>query len=140
MSRSVGTVANASAKSAIQVVPIMARSGVLPPAIAVWILLCAASQGIAVNSTFTSGLAFWNSFTNSGSSSPSVPIAQMVMSPVAGSVPMVDAAAGLSLPASSERPQPARVMLAVSTMARAPSVVVLFTLFLLEHAVVNLYV
>jgi len=39
VSRSVGTVWNASAKSAIQVEPIIAMSGVVPPAIAVWILL-----------------------------------------------------------------------------------------------------
>ena len=79
----VGISPPAWANSPIQVVPIRLTSGVLPLAIAPAILLCAASHGIAVTLTVASGLASSKSAANSWSTSPSVPMAQTSMLPVA---------------------------------------------------------
>lgn len=83
MSRLSGTVENELEKSAIQVVPICARSGPLPAAMAVWSLSCAEDHGIAVTLTLTSGFSFSNPLAKSSSRSPSLPMAQIVRSPVA---------------------------------------------------------
>ena len=71
------------ANSPIQVVPIRLTSGVLPLAMAAEILSCAASHGTAVTLTVASGLADSKSLTKSWSFSPSVPIAQTLMVPLA---------------------------------------------------------
>ena len=102
MSMEVGVGTNASAKSPIHVVPICAMSGVVPPAIAVWYLLCAASHGSAVTLIFTPGFAASNAFANAGIASPSPPCAHMVIVPVAGPDAIVLAAAFDPLPAESE--------------------------------------
>jgi len=121
-----GTVAKASAKSAIQVEPIIATSGVLPPAMAVWILLCAASHGIGVTSIFTSGFAFSNSATRSGRASPSAPIAQTEIVPVAG--PSSSVVTSSAPPAvSSVRPHPLNSIDAAATAATPPRILVPFT-------------
>ena len=79
----VGSSAPRPANSPIHVVPTIAASGVLPAVIAVVNLSCAASHGIAVTFTFTPGLAASNSLASAGRFSPSAPIAQTVMVPVA---------------------------------------------------------
>jgi hypothetical protein len=99
-----GTGANASPNSAIQVVPIIATSGVVPAAMAVWNLSRAASQGIGTTSMSTSGLASTKSCTKSGRASPSVPMAHTESSPLASPDPRVDASVLPVLPVSSERP------------------------------------
>src|ERR1700712_4228663 len=116
MELGVGT--KASEKQPIQVVPICAISGVVPPAMAVWYLLCAASQGIAVTLTVTPGFAASNCLAKAGRPSPSSAWAQMFSVPVAGPVAMVLAALAADSPvllAVSLRPQ------AVSTSAAANS-------------------
>ena len=105
------------ANSPIQVVPSRLTSGVWRPAMAVEILSWAPSQGTAVTLTVASGLSFWNSAASLGSSSPSVPMAQTVISPVAGpSAIALDCSAAPSPPPSS-RPQPARARTAASSSA-----------------------
>ena len=79
----VGSRAPSSANSPIHVVPTIATSGVLLAVIAVVNLSCAASQGMAVTSTLAPGLAASNSFASAGRFSPSAPMAQTVMVPVA---------------------------------------------------------
>ena len=71
------------ANSPIQVVPTIATSGVLFAVIAVVNLSCAASHGIAVTFTLTPGLAASNSLASLGRFSPSAPMAQTVMLPLA---------------------------------------------------------
>ena len=118
-SNSAGAGSNASAKSPIQVVPIWATSGVCPPAMAVWYLLCAASQGMAVTSTVTPGLAASNSLSNAGRFSPSAPCAHIVSVPVAGPSEIDAAGADDSVadPVSLLRPQ----ALSTSTAASRPA-------------------
>src|SRR3954467_14408400 len=94
------------ANSPIHVVPTIATSGVLPAAMWAVNLLCAASHGMPVTWTLTPGLAASKSFVSLGRLSPSAPIAQTVMVPVA--LPVLTAApvwpAALP-PLSALRPQ-----------------------------------
>src|SRR5688500_10609762 len=71
------------ANSPIHVVPTMATSGVLLAVIEVVNLSCAASQGMAVTLILEPGLAAPNSFARVGRFSPSAPIAQTEIVPVA---------------------------------------------------------
>ena len=71
------------ANSPIQVVPTSVTSGVSPAAMALAILSCAASHGIAVTSTVASGFASSNAAAKSPRTSPSVPMAQTSMVPEA---------------------------------------------------------
>src|SRR3954470_3952488 len=94
------------ANSPIHVVPTIATSGVLPAAMAAVNLSCAASHGMPVTWTLTPGLAASKSFVSLDRLSPSAPIAQTVMVPVA--LPVLTAApvwpAALP-PLSALRPQ-----------------------------------
>ena len=72
-----------SANSPIHVVPTRVTSGVSPEAIALAILSCAASHGMAVTLTSASGLASEKSETKSPRTSPSVPMAQTSIVPEA---------------------------------------------------------
>src|SRR5687767_10365997 len=102
VSNPLGVGSKAAAKSAIQVVPICATSGVVLPAIAVWYLLCAASHGIAVTLTFTPGFAASNCLSRPGSACPSAPCAHNVIVPVAG--PLASPPGEGPDPAVSSRP------------------------------------
>ncbi|MFN8081753.1 MAG: hypothetical protein U0Q19_19510 [Kineosporiaceae bacterium] len=107
------------ANSPIQVVPTIAASGVLPAVIAVANLSWAESHGMAVTCTVTPGLAASNCLASAGSFSPSVPIAQTVIVPVA--LPELTApAVPVEVPAeSADRPQAARANVAPRPSATA---------------------
>src|SRR5215218_572585 len=114
------------ANSPIQVEPTMATSGVLPAVIAVVNLSWAASHGIAVTWILTPGLAASKSFVSLGRFSPSAPMAQTVMVPVA--LPVLTAApvcpAPLPpLPLSALRPQAVTVRAAAVMHATVMAVV-----------------
>src|SRR3954452_23563655 len=70
---------------------------------------------MAVTFTFASGLAFRKRAANSGRRSPSVPMAQTLISPLAGES-LMGAPLAPPLPCVSDRPQPART----SVAARPP--------------------
>ena len=130
MSRLSGTVENELEKSAIQVVPICARSGPLPAAMAVWSLSCAEDQGIAVTLTLTSGFSFSNPLTKSPSRSPSLPMAQMVRSPVALLESMVLTASESESALFADRPH-ADIPAIIATLAM-PATTALKNGFLIE--------
>ena len=118
MRSGVGSRAPVSANSPIQVVPIIDTSGVSPAAIAVEILSCAASHGIAVTLISASGFSSTNAAAKSPSFSPSVPIAQTSMAPEAS--PSATSSAGSAAgPADppSPRPQPASPNAATASAA-----------------------
>src|SRR6478672_2022529 len=120
----VGSMASLLANSPIHVVPTMATSGVLPAVIAVVNLSCAASHGIAVTWTLTPGLAASKSFVSLGRLSPSAPMAQTVMVPVA--LPVLTAAPvwpALVPPLSALRPQAVTVRAAAVMHATVMAVV-----------------
>ena len=97
----------------------MATSGVLPAVMAVVNLSCAASHGIAVTLTLTPGLALSKSLASSGSLSPSAPIAQTVMVPVA--LPLLTSwrrSGRRPPPLSALRPQAVRVRAAAVMQSR----------------------
>src|SRR4051794_14675444 len=112
------------ANSPIHVVPTIATSGVLPAAMAAVNLSCAASQGMPVIWTLTPGLAASKSFVSLDRLSPSAPIAQTVMVPVA--LPVLTAApvwpAALP-PLSALRPQAVTVRAAAVMHATVMAVV-----------------
>ena len=106
----------------------MARSGTFPDAIAVWNFCSAESQGMAVTSTVTSGFSFSNAARKSGSNSPSVPMAHILMVPVAGPS---SSAAGAAVVRSvvSARPQPVSAS-DVATMSADAARIFLITAYL----------
>src|SRR5665647_1234401 len=106
-----------AANSPIQVVPIMAASGVLPAVMAVANLSWAASQGTAVTSTLTPGLAASKSLVSLGRLSPSAPMAQTEMVPVALPELTVAAVPVAVAPVFADRPQAASPMLVVRASA-----------------------
>src|SRR6476661_4087603 len=108
----VGSSASRPANSPIQVVPTIAASGVLPAVMAVVNLSCAASHGIAVTLTLAPGLAASKSLARAGSFSPSAPMAQTVIVPVA--LPEL-----MSLPVSAAALPPLSRPHAVSVRAAA---------------------
>jgi hypothetical protein len=69
--------------SPIQVVPTSVTSGVSPEAMALAILSCAASHGIAVTLTSVSGFSSVKAAEKSPRISPSVPMAHTSMVPLA---------------------------------------------------------
>src|SRR5690349_15463819 len=94
----------------------MAASGVLPAVMAVVNLSCAASHGIAVTFTLAPGLALSNSLASVGSLSPSAPIAQTVMVPLA--LPLLTSLAwSFEAAAPVLRPQADRARAAVASVA-----------------------
>src|SRR6478672_6106946 len=120
----VGSMASLLANSPIHVVPTMATSGVLPEAIEAVNLSCAASHGMAVTWTLTPGLAASKSFVSLGRLSPSAPIAQTVIVPVA--LPLLTAAPvwpALVPPLSALRPQAVTVRAAAVMHATVMAVV-----------------
>src|SRR6476620_9550982 len=86
----VGSSASLLANSPIHVVPTMATSGVLPAVMAVVNLSCAASHGMAVTWILTPGLAASKSLVSLDRLSPSAPMAQTVIVPLA--LPVLTAA------------------------------------------------
>src|SRR6476661_3766741 len=127
----VGSMALLLANSPIHVVPTMATSGVLPAVMAVVNLSCAASHGMAVTWTLTPGLAASKSVVSLDRLSPSAPIAQTVIVPLA--LPVLTAApvwpAALP-PASALRPQAVMVRAAAVMHATVMAVVRLIGLSL----------
>ncbi|MCY1234244.1 hypothetical protein D9M72_468200 [compost metagenome] len=115
---SLGVASNELAKSPIQVVPIWATSGVVPPAMAVWYLLSAASQGMAVTLTLTPGFSASKSLRSAGRASPSLPWAHRVMVPDAWPEAMGLADDAADEPAVS-LPQPVISSAAARPMAAA---------------------
>src|SRR3954447_1644238 len=113
----VGSRASMPANSPIHVVPTIATSGVLLAVMAVVNLSWAASQGMAVTWTLTPGLAASNSLTRSGSFSPSAPMAQTLIVPVAAPELTALPVAAAPPPASS-RPQADTVRARAVTPAR----------------------
>lgn len=83
MDPGVASSASMRANSPIQVVPTIARSGVLLALIALVNLSCAESHGMAVTVILVPGLSASNFLASWPSSSPLVPIAQTVRLPVA---------------------------------------------------------
>jgi hypothetical protein len=127
----VGSSASLLANSPIQVVPTIATSGVLPAVMAVVNLSCAASHGMAVTLTLTPGLADSKSFVSLGRLSPSAPIAQTVISPVALPVSTAAPVWPAAPPLSSEpRPQAVTVRAAAVMHATVMAVVRLIGLSL----------
>src|SRR6476661_9841928 len=119
----VGSSASLLANSPIHVVPTMATSGVLPAVMAVVNLSCAASQGMAVTSTLTPGLAVSKSLVSLDRLSPSAPMAQTVIVPVA--LPLLTAAPvwPAAPPLSAPRPQALTVRAAAVMHATVMAVV-----------------
>src|SRR5689334_7009193 len=110
----VGSSAPVLANSPCMVVPIIDTSGVCFAAIAEAIFWCAASHGTAVTVTFASGFSAVKPLANSASFSPSVPIAQTVISPLALPDPTAFAVEPLVV---LSRPQPAAPPITIAAAA-----------------------
>lgn len=110
------------ANSPIQVVPIIATSGVVPAVIELTNFSWAESHGTGVTLTVMSGYSSSKPATRSGSASPSAPIAQTSSSPEASSVETASPVSGAASPPAppSSRPQPvrARAVVVVSATSR----------------------
>ena len=101
----------------------MMASGTVPAATAVWYLVMTSAHGIVVTVTVASGFASVKAFEKSPRFSPSSPIAQIVISPVAGESSIAaDEGPSPVGASSSARPQPARAsapMTPIAPMASA---------------------